>query len=49
MIRVSHVEEQALQNLFEKFSANKSLLMKEFLLKDSNKTGKKNRIYTLKK
>ncbi len=37
--RVSHVEEQAVRNLIEKFSANKSRLMKEFLLKDPEKTG----------
>lgn len=39
--RVSHVEDQAVRNLIEKFSSNKSRLMKEFLLKDPNKTGKK--------
>ncbi|CAF1537606.1 unnamed protein product, partial [Adineta ricciae] len=38
--RVSYVEEQALRNLLEKFSANKSRLMKEFLLKDPNRTGR---------
>jgi hypothetical protein len=43
--RVSYVEEQALRNLLEKFSANKSRLMKEFLIKDPNKTGKKNELY----
>jgi hypothetical protein len=37
--RVSHVEEQALRDLIEKFSANKSILMKEYLLKDPNRTG----------
>ncbi len=40
--RVSYVEEQAVRNLIEKFTANKSRLMKEFLHKDPNKTGKKN-------
>jgi hypothetical protein len=43
--RVSYVEEQALRNLLEKFSANKSRLMKEFLIKDPNKTGKKDELY----
>lgn len=38
--RVSHVEEQAFRNLNEKFTANKSRLMKEFRLKDPNVTGK---------
>jgi len=46
--RVSHVEEQAVRNLIEKFSANKSRLMKEFLFNDPDKTGKKNKIITLK-
>ena len=47
MIRVSHVEEQALRDLHEKFSANKSRLMKEFLLKDPNKTGKSAYLFTI--
>ncbi|CAF1555379.1 unnamed protein product [Adineta steineri] len=38
--RVSFVEEQALRNLMEKFSSNKSRLMKEFLIKDPSKTGR---------
>ncbi len=42
IIRVSFVEEQALRNLFDKFSANKSRLMHEFLLKDQNRTGRIN-------
>ncbi|CAF1128119.1 unnamed protein product [Rotaria sordida] len=37
--RVSYVEEQALRNLLEKFSANKSRLMKEFRLKDPHQAG----------
>ncbi len=40
MNRVSYVEEQAVRNLIDKFSANKSRLMKEFSMKDPNKTGK---------
>jgi hypothetical protein len=38
--RVSYVEDQAIQNLAEKFSANKSRLMKEFTLIDPENTGK---------
>ncbi|UJR14899.1 hypothetical protein I4U23_001883 [Adineta vaga] len=38
--RVSYVEEQALRNLLEKFSANKSRLMKEFQLIDPKRTGR---------
>ncbi|CAF4787772.1 unnamed protein product [Rotaria socialis] len=38
--RVSHVEEQALRNLMEKFSANQSRLMKEFRLKDPHQSGR---------
>ncbi len=38
--RVSYVEDQAIQNLAEKFSANKSRLMKEFALIDPENTGK---------
>jgi hypothetical protein len=38
--RVSHVEEQAIRNLVEKFSANKSRLMKEFTIMDPHNTGK---------
>ena len=41
MFRVSYIEEQAVRNLVEKFSANQNRLMKEFLLKDPNKTGEK--------
>ena len=41
MFRVSHIEEQAVRDLMEKFSANQSRLMKEFLLKDPDKTGKR--------
>ena len=37
--RVSYVEEQAVKRLLEKFSANENRLMKEFLAKDTNKTG----------
>ncbi|UJR31789.1 hypothetical protein I4U23_019267 [Adineta vaga] len=37
--RVSYVEDQAIQNLTEKFSANKSRLMKEFQLVDQENTG----------
>ncbi|CAM4779520.1 unnamed protein product [Rotaria magnacalcarata] len=36
---VSHVEEQALRNLMEKFSANQCRLMKEFRLKDPHQSG----------
>ncbi|CAF1124254.1 unnamed protein product [Rotaria sp. Silwood1] len=38
--RVSYVEEQALRNLMEKFSANKSRLMKEFRVKDPHQSGR---------
>ncbi len=38
--RVSYVEEQAIKNLIEKFSANKSRLMKEFTNFDPENTGK---------
>jgi hypothetical protein len=38
--RVSYVEEQAIQNLLEKFTANKNRLMKEFAVFDRNNTGK---------
>lgn len=41
MFRVSHIEEQAVRDLMEKFSANQSRLMKEFLLKDPERTGKR--------
>lgn len=37
--RVSYVEEQAIKNLLEKFTVNKSRLMKEFLQVDKKKTG----------
>lgn len=37
--RVSHVEEQAIRNLNEKFTANKSRLMKEFTSLDPDNTG----------
>lgn len=40
--RVSNVEDQALQNLVEKFTANKSRLMKEFALVDVENTGNVN-------
>lgn len=38
--RVSYVEDQAVKNLLEKFSANQSRLIKEFSTKDPNQTGK---------
>ncbi|CAF3894546.1 unnamed protein product [Adineta steineri] len=38
--RVSYVEDQAIQNLAEKFSVNKSRLMKEFALVDPANTGR---------
>ncbi|CAF1453730.1 unnamed protein product [Rotaria magnacalcarata] len=38
--RVSYVEEQAIKNLIEKFSVNKSFLMKEFLQVDKKRTGR---------
>lgn len=41
MFRVSHIEEQAVRDLMEKFSANQSRLMKEFLSKDPDKIGKR--------
>lgn len=36
---MSYVEEQAIKNLLEKFTVNKSRLMKEFLQVDKKKTG----------
>ena len=41
------MKEQALRDLHEKFSANKSRLMKEFLLKDPDKTGKSAYLFTI--
>ena len=38
--RVSYVEDQALKDLIEKFTANKSRLMKEFTIFDPENTGK---------
>ena len=38
--RVSYVEEQAIHNLTEKLTANKSRLMKEFAVLDPQNTGK---------
>ena len=37
--RVSYVEEQAMKNLIEKFTANKSQLMEEFKRRDPKHTG----------
>jgi hypothetical protein len=38
--RVSYIEDQAIQNLLEKFTANKNRLMKEFSVLDPDNTGK---------
>jgi hypothetical protein len=38
--RVSYVEEQAIKNLIEKFTANKNRLMKEFTIADIENTGR---------
>ena len=38
-VRVSYVEEQALKNLVEKFSANKSRLLEVFVRHDPDQTG----------
>lgn len=39
VFRVSYVEEQAIQNLTEKLTANKNRLMKEFAFVDPQNTG----------
>lgn len=38
--RVSYVEDQAVKSLLEKFSANQNRLMKEFITKDTDQTGR---------